>query len=322
MTDKKIIAVVGATGAQGGGLARAVLEAPDGPFVLRAITRNPSSAKARALADAGAEVVAADLGDEASLRAAFEGAYGAFVVTNYWDPDVAPGQSRSKLELTQAANAARAAREAGLKHVVWSTLEDTRPYFRHLGTDVPVLEDGYTVPHFDAKAEANAYFNEQGVPTTFLETTFFYEAFTSGQGPQRGPDGRLVLALAMDEAALSAVAAEDIGRTAYGIFAAGQRYVGRTVGLAGTHATGAEIAGLLAKVIGEPVDYRPLTFDQLRAAGFPAAEELGNMFQFYAEASESFVAHRDLEHLRTLNPRLQSLEDWLLAHQEELRATL
>ena len=321
MSAKKIIAVVGATGAQGGGLARAILDAPDGPFALRAITRNPDSAKAKEFAAAGAEVVAANLDDESSVRSAFQGAYGAFVVTNYWEAEVAPGQSRAQMELNQASNAARAARAAGLRHVVWSTLEDTRPYFTHLGSEVPVLEDGYQVPHFDAKAQGNALFTEQAVPTTNLDTTFFYEGLLR-MGPKRSADGRLVLNLALADATLSLVAAEDIGRTAYGIFAAGTRYVGRSVGLAGAHVTGQELADLLAKVLGEPVDYRPLTFDELRGAGFPQAEELGNMFQFYAEAADSFVAHRDLEHVRTLNPRLASLEDWLTEHREQLKAAL
>jgi uncharacterized protein YbjT (DUF2867 family) len=84
------------------------------------------------------------------------------------------------MELAQAAAAARAAKDAGLRHVVWSTLEDTRPHFARLGSDVPTLLGNYKVPHFDAKAEANALFTELGVPTTFLQTTMFYESFLDG----------------------------------------------------------------------------------------------------------------------------------------------
>ena len=85
MADKKVIAVVGSTGAQGGGLVRAILADPAGGFTVRAITRKASSDKARALAKAGAQVVEADLDDAASLKKALAGAYGAFCVTNFWE---------------------------------------------------------------------------------------------------------------------------------------------------------------------------------------------------------------------------------------------
>jgi uncharacterized protein YbjT (DUF2867 family) len=320
-TDKKIIAVVGATGSQGGGLARAILDDPEGPFALRAITRHADSPKAKELAARGAEVVEADLDDEPSVRRAFDGAYGAFVVTNFWaqlTPEQEAARSRAQMELEQATTAARAAKDAGLKHVVWSTLEDTRPHFEHLGSDLPTLDGGYKVPHFDAKGEANASFIEQGVPTTFLETTFYYESLLQGQGPHRDQNGELVLTNPMADSLMALVAAEDIGRTAYGIFLAGPRFIGRTVGLAGAHYTGEGLATLFTKVLGEKVVYRPLTHDQMRAAGFPGADEVGNMYQFYAEAADSFVGNRDIALIRTINPRLKSLQEWLTEHRDEI----
>jgi nucleoside-diphosphate-sugar epimerase len=111
--EKKIIAVVGATGAQGGGLVRAILADPAGPFTARALTRNPDAARARELAVQGVEVVEADLDDEGSLRQAFDGAYGAFVVTNFWaqrTPEEEKARTRAEMELAQAAAAARAAK--------------------------------------------------------------------------------------------------------------------------------------------------------------------------------------------------------------------
>jgi uncharacterized protein YbjT (DUF2867 family) len=122
MSDKKIIAVTGATGAQGGGLARAILADPEGGFAVRALTRDPGSEKARALAASGAEVVQADLDDAGSVRAAFTGAYGAFCVTNFWE------HFSAEKEVAQARSMAEAAKAAGVKHVVWSTLEDTRRF--------------------------------------------------------------------------------------------------------------------------------------------------------------------------------------------------
>jgi uncharacterized protein YbjT (DUF2867 family) len=326
VTDKKIIAVVGATGSQGGGLVRAILDDWNGPFAVRALTRNPDSRKAKEFAARGAEVVRVDLDDEAGLRTAFDGAHGAFVVTNFWEqltPEQTAVRSRARMELDHAANAARAAKAARLKHLVWSTLEDTRPHFEFLGSEPPTIEDGYKVPHFDAKNEANAHFTALGVPTTFLETSFFYEMFiAAGLGPRRGADGEAALTIPMGDSVMALVAAEDIGRTAHGIFLAGARFVGRTVGLAGTHATGGHLAALFAKVLGERVAYRPMTHDQLRAAGFPQAEELGNMFQFFTEAADTFVGNRDPGLIREINPRLQTLEDWLIEHRDELKSAL
>jgi uncharacterized protein YbjT (DUF2867 family) len=317
----KIIAVVGATGTQGGGLVEAILADPDREFAVRALTRDPRGPRAQALAARGAEVVAADLDDEDSLRKAFDGAYGAFVVTNYFaersEAEVA-ARSAADLELEQAGNAARAARDAGVQHVIWSTLEDTRQHFGD--TDrVPSLDEGrYKVPHFDAKSEADELFRAAGVPTTFLRTTFYYENLTDSLGPVRDADGQLVLTLPMGDSPISAIAVEDIGRTALGIFRRGQEYVGRVIAIAGEHLTGEQIVAAMSEVLGEPVRYQPHGWDEFRAFGFPGAVEFGNMFQYYAENAEQFAGDRDLDVVRELNPRLQSFRDWLKVHHTDL----
>jgi uncharacterized protein YbjT (DUF2867 family) len=321
MTDKKIIAVVGATGSQGGGLVRAILADPEGRFTARALTRNADSGKAREFASQGVEVVEANLDDEPSVRKAFDGAYGAFVVTNFWaqrTPEQEKAQTRAEMELAQAAAAARAAKDAGLRHVVWSTLEDTRPHFERLGIDVPTVFDSYKVPHFDAKGEANALFTELGVPTTFLQTTFFYEALLIGQGPHRDHNGELVLTIPMAGNKLALIAADDIGKTALGLFRRGADFIGKTVSIAGTHATGEELAAKFTAALGEKVAYRPLTHDQVRASGQPGALEFANTFQFYSDASEYFTGVRDLDLVRELNPELQTLDSWLTQHKNEI----
>lgn len=320
MAEKKLIAVVGATGSQGGGLVEAILADPSGPFAVRALTRTPESDRARDLAARGAGVVQADLGDEASVRQAFDGAYGAFVVTNYWadrTPEEEAARTRAEMELDHAAAAARAAKDAGLAHVIWSTLEDTRDHF---GDDdrVPTLESRWKVPHFDAKAEADDLFAQAGVPTTYLHTTFYFDAFTQGLGPVRGPDGKLAITFPMGDAPLSGVASEDIGGTALGIFRRGDEFIGKTVGLAGDHLTGAEYAAALSEALGEEVAYRPLSWDEFRALPIPAAEEMGNMFQYYAEDAARFTGHRDLDLARELNPALQSFTDWLDRHEGQV----
>ena len=325
MTEKKLIAVVGATGSQGGGLVEAILTDPEQRFAVRALTRSAQSEKSQALAAAGAEVVEADLDDEASLRKAFDGVHGAFVVTNYWverTPEEEAARTRAEMELEQADNAARAAKEAGVAHVIWSTLEDTRTHFGE--TDrVPSLDDGrYKVPHFDAKGEANELFAKYGVPTTFLQTTFYFEAITQGMGPVRGEDGKLVLTLPMADQPLSGIAAEDIGKTALGVFKRGDEFIGRTVSIAGDHLTGKEYATALGDVLGEQVTYQPYTWDEFRQLGFPTAIEVANMFQFYAEDSARFTGDRDLTLVRELNPDLQSFTDWLNLHQTEVKAVV
>jgi uncharacterized protein YbjT (DUF2867 family) len=122
VSEPKIIAVIGATGAQGGGLVRAIQGDPAGEFRARAITRNPDSDKARALAELGAEVVAGDVDDPESLKRAFEGAYGAYCVTFFWE------HFSPEKEMAQVRSMAEAAKAAGVQHVVWSTLEDTREW--------------------------------------------------------------------------------------------------------------------------------------------------------------------------------------------------
>jgi uncharacterized protein YbjT (DUF2867 family) len=321
MIEKKLIAVVGGTGAQGGGLVRAILADAEGPFIARALTRDAGSGKARELASQGVEVVEADLDDETSVRKAFDGAYGAFVVTNFWAQrtlEQEKARTRAEMELAQAAAAARAAKDVGLRHVVWSTLEDTRPHFERLGIDVPTVFSSYKVPHFDAKGEANAFFSELGVPTTFLQTTFYYEAFLDGQGPHRDENGELVLTNPMAGAKMALVAADDIGKTALAVFRRGDEFISKTVSIAGAHATGEELAAKFTRVLGEKVVYRPFTHDEVRASGQPGALEIANMYQFYSDASEYFTGVRDLGLVRELNPGLRSLDSWLDEHKSEI----
>jgi uncharacterized protein YbjT (DUF2867 family) len=313
MANDKLIAVVGGTGSQGGGLVRTILDDPSKAFRVRVLTRSAQSATARELAAAGAEVVEADLEDGASVRRAFEGADGAFVVTNYWadrSPEDEAASTRADMELRQADNAALGAKRAGVSHVIWSTLEDTRDV---LGANeqVPTVEGRYKVPHFDAKAEADALFRDYGVPTTFLRTTFFWEGFAGGVGPMRAEDGTLVLTVPMADQPLSGIAVADIGRTALGIFTRGAELIGQTVSIAGEHLSGDQYAAAFGDAFGEAVVYRPTTWEGFRAQGFPGAVEMGNMFQYYAQNAARFTGDRDLAAVRTLNPALQSFRDWL-----------
>jgi uncharacterized protein YbjT (DUF2867 family) len=309
----RIIAVTGATGAQGGGLIRAILADPGAGFTARAITRNPASDAAMALAAKGVDVVQADLDDEASLTRAFEDAHGIFCVTNFWE------HFSPEREKAQARNLANAVSAADPAHVIWSTLEDVRDYVGLNDSRMPTLMGGYKVPHFDAKAEANAFFREAGVPVTYLYTSFYWDNMISfGMGPVRGEDGTLAVTLPLADAALPSIAASDIGACAYGIFRDGASWIGRSVGIAGEHLTGSDMAAGLTEVLGEEVRYNAVTPATYSAFGFPGADELANMFQFNTEFAEDFGACRDVETTRRLNPGLRSYSQWLEQNVERI----
>ena len=313
MSTSKIIAVIGATGAQGGGLVRAILADASGGFKARAITRKASGEKAEALRKLGAEVVEADLDDEASLAKAFAGAYGAYCVTNYWE-HFTPAK-----EVSQARNMAQAAKAAKLEHVVWSTLEDTRKRVPLSDNRMPTLMEKYKVPHFDAKGDADSVFAEAGVPTTYLLTAFYWENFIYfGMGPKKGADGKLALTLPMGQAKLSAIAAEDIGKCAYGIFKQGRQWIGKRVGVAGDHVSGAQMAAELSKALGKEVVYNVVSPAVYRGFGFPGADDLGNMFQYYTEFEQEFAGARSLATSRSLNPELLDFKAWLAKYASRI----
>lgn len=313
MAEKKIIAVLGATGAQGGGLVRAIQSDPAGGFLARAVTRNPESDAARALAALGAEVVAADIDDQGSLERALAGAYGAYFVTFFW------AHFSPEREMAQAASMAQAARTVGVRHAIWSTLEDTRRWIPLSDDRMPTLMGQYKVPHFDAKGESNAYFTDAAVPTTFLLTSFYWDNLIHfGMGPRRGEDGRLVLTIPMGDKRLPGIAAEDIGPCAYGIFKGGEAYIDRTLGIAGEHLTGAQMAAELGRALGEEVRYHAISPADYRALGFPGAEDLGNMFQFKQEFETEFCGARDPAVARSLNPELQDFRTWLARNKDRV----
>jgi len=310
---KRLIAVIGATGAQGGGLVRAVLADPGGGFAVRAVTRKPGEGRAAELARAGAEVAAADLDDPASLAKAFEGADCAYCVTNFWE------HFSPEMELAQAKNLARAAKAAGVGHVIWSTLEDTRLSVPLTDDRMPTLMGTYKVPHFDAKGSADAFFAEAGVPTTFLLTSFYWDNLIHfGMGPKKGEDGRWSFVLPMADRKLPGIAAEDIGRCAYGIFKRGSGLVGRTVGIAGEHLTGSAMAAALSSALDRQIAYAYVPPEVYRTFGFPGAEDLGNMFQYNRDFADAFCARRDIAFSRSVHPGLQTFAQWLAQHAKEI----
>lgn len=311
--SKKIIAVFGATGAQGGGLAYAILNDKNSEFAVRAVTRDTSSGKAKALAALGAEVVTADINDVESIKKVLNGAYGAYFVTFFWD------HFSPEKEYEQAKNFAHAAHATGLKHVIWSTLEDTRKWVPLNDNRMPTLQGKYKVPHFDAKGEADQLFINEDLPVTFMRASFYWDNFIYfGSGPKKGPDGKLYITFPMDDKKMAGIAAEDIGKCAYGIFKKGKSLLGKTVGIAGEQLTGNEMAKALTKVLGQEVGYNNVTPETYRAFGFPGADDLGNMFQFYRDFDDVCNSVRDVKFSRELNPELKSFETWLSENAQRI----
>lgn len=313
MADKKVIAVLGATGAQGGGLVRAILADKSGDFTARALTRNVNSDKAKALADMGAEVVAADIDDYESLKKAFAGAYGVYGVTFFWE------HFSPEKETAQAASIAKAAKETNVQHIIWSTLEDTRKWIPIDDNRMPTLGDKYKVPHFDSKGEADKHFTDLNLPVTLLLTSFYWENFIYfGMGPKKGEDGKLALSLPLGDKKLTAIAVEDIGKSAYAIFKKGNEFIGKTVGISGDQLTGKEMAESFTKALGQEVVYKTVPFEVYRGLGFPGAEDLGNMFQFFHDFEDYFCGARSIEFSKSLNPSLQNFDGWLEENKNKI----
>lgn len=313
MPDKKVIAVVGATGAQGGGLVRAILNDPNGGFAARVLTRDVNSNKAKEFSRLGAEVVATDVDNPESLKKAFEGAYGAYCVTFFW------AHFSPEKEMAEARAMAEAAKAAGLRHVIWSTLEDTRKWVPLSDNRMPTLQGKYKVPHFDSKGESDHFFTDLGIPTTFLLTSFYFDNFIHfGMGPKKGPDGKWAITLPMGDKKMPCIAAEDIGKCAYGIFKKGDEFVGQTAAISGENLTGAQMAAVFSEVLGKEVIYNSVTPEAYRGFGFPGAEDLGNMFQFKRDFEEYYCGVRSPDFARTLNPSLQNFKTWLTKNQNAI----
>lgn len=313
MVGKKIIAVVGATGAQGGGLVRAILNDKDGGFTARAISRDATSEKAKELAKLGAEVVEADVDDPESMKRAFQGAYGAFLVTFFW------AHFSPEKEIAEAKNMAEAAKEAQLQHIIWSTLEDTRKWVPLSDSRMPTLMGKYKVPHFDCKGEADEVFKNLDLPVTFLLTSFYWDNFIHfGMGPKKGPDGKLAITLPMGDKKLPGIAAEDIGKSAYGIFKKGREFVGKTIGIAGEYLTGEQMASAFTRALGKEVRYNSVPPEAYRNFGFPGAEDLGNMFQFKRDFEDYYCGARNIDASRRINPELQNFDQWLAENKDRI----
>ena len=257
-SKKKLIAVIGATGHQGGSVAHALRSR--GEFSVRALTRSPE--KYRALAD---EVVRADLHRPETLKTAFEGAHGAFLVTNFWEEGTD--------EFGQALAAVRAAKDAGVQHLIWSTLPD-----------VEVISGGkFHVPHFTGKAKVDGVVREDGFANhTFVIPPFYYQNLVGTMAPQRQVDGSLGWALPLDpdQTCIHMGDVTEIGNIVAGAFAHPDRAGhGEYLPLVGDFMSFSQIVDTLNQ------QCHKLTFNQVPkdvfAGFFPGASEIAEMLGYF-----------------------------------------
>ena len=296
MNRKKIL-VFGATGAQGGSVARHLLER--GQFDVRAITRKTGSPAAQALRDLGAEIVQGDLDDPASLRAALEGCYGAFGVTNFWE--------HFNKEREQGRNLVAAVADAKIEHFVFSTLPPIEK----------ATNGALKSPHFDLKAEHEEYARSLGIPTTFVHVPFYYENFLAFFPPRPAGDGTYQFGFPQGDTPLAAMSVQDVGRIVAVVFEHPSAYIGKVLKLAGDEIPAATYADVMSRRTGTTIRYAHIPRETFAAFGFPGAEDLADMFEFYRVHIPSRA--RDIEQLRALAPELQDFETWAAKNEAKLR---
>lgn len=300
MADRNLILITGATGAQGGSVARHLLAR--GKFAVRCLTRNPDSEKAAALRQSGAEVVKGDLDDIRSLRAALAGCYGAFGVTNYWE--------HFEREYEQGKNLIDAVADSGVQHFVLSTL----PYAKKISNGT--LE----VPHFDMKGMLEEYARGRNPGTTFVHIAYYFENFLTWFAPRKQPDGTYAFGFPQGDTPLAGVAVDDIGGVVAVLFEHPERYKARTVGIVGDDLPPKTYAEAMTRVLGEKVVYNYVPREVFASFGFPGAADLANMFEF----NRLYIPSRraDLEESRALYSQMQTFEAWLGANRDRLLSVL
>ncbi|MDR4480507.1 MAG: NmrA family NAD(P)-binding protein [Nitrospira sp.] len=247
-----------------------------------------------------------------SQQAFAETAAVVFCVTFFWAHG-SPERYRSREPMAQAA------KSAGVLHVIWST-RNTAIDFRSRILWMPTLHRRVQGAHFDARAKRiRCSAARIRRPSVWPLTSFYWDNLIHfGMGPKQGPDGTLAFTLPMGEARLPGIAAEDIGKCVLGLMKKRDAYLGTTVGIAGEHLTGSQMAVALTKAFGREVRYNAVSPEVYRTFGFPGADELGNMFQFKRDFNAAFCGARNPVIARTLNPSLQTFAQWLEGNKNQI----
>ncbi|XP_068102562.1 nmrA-like family domain-containing protein 1 [Hyperolius riggenbachi] len=290
MAGKETIVVFGATGAQGGSVACALLK--DGTFAVRAVTRDPKKPEAEKLKKAGAELVVADLDDEKSVEAALKGVHGAFLVTNAWDHT--PGHNK---EVEQGKMVANLCKHLGLKHVVYSGLENVK---KLTGGKLDVF-------HFDGKGEVEDYFRHIGCHMTSVRLSFYFENFLTSFKPQKCEDGKsYCLNLPMGDVPLDGISVTDLGPAVVCILKNASHYAGKNIGLSAEKLTAAQYAEIMSQVLGKTIKDAKVHPDEFEKKVEHGMKEMAKMFHFYRMKPD-----RDVALTHKLNPHVKSFYQWM-----------
>ena len=280
----KLVVVFGSTGKQGGSVARALLQKG---FKVRGITRNTESDKAKELKKLGAELAKGDLDDATSIDQALKGAYGVFLVTNYFE------YLDKEREIKQGKTVADACKRSGVKHLVYSGLE--------LVKDIT----GKDCPHFDGKGHIERYLDEIGIPNTSVRYAFYYENFIGEFSIQKQDDNTNQWTVCM-KGPMDGISVYDGGPAIASVFENPKEYIGRKIGISGEKITPEEYMSILTKVTGKTYHSKFLPVEVFEKLPFPGADDFAAMFDFYERGNPD----RDIGLTKRLNPQTKGFEAW------------
>ena len=297
---KKIILVTGATGAQGGSVARGLLN--QGQFAVRILTRNGRTRKALALKEAGAEIALGDMGNPEHLKHALKGCYAVFGVTNSW--------KHFEDEYRLGKNLIDAVSGSTIEHFVFSSMISYND----------LSKGAFPYRHYDVKAELQAYAKSLNLPATFVQPSFYYENFLNFHQIQKDEAGNLFFGFPQGNTKLATMSVEDYGGIVATVFQYPNEYIGRTFRAVGADHTGDEYAAILSQVLQKKVYYKYISRDEYAGLGFPHAEALANMF----EVQRLHIPHRLVDMIESfgLNPKMQNFKQWAAKNKERFEATI
>jgi len=278
----KLILVTGATGNQGGAVARELLKRG---FRVRALTRDTQKPKALALAELEAEVVQGDLDDRASVEQALAGVYGVFAVQNFWE-------TGAEREIQQGVMLADAAKTANVQHFVYSSVGSANRNTR--------------VPHFDSKAQIEEHIQQIGIPYTIFRPVAFYYSWISPTIRDYAMQGVYSLPLSPNTK-VQLLSEEDYADFVAMAFERPEQWLGQSLDVASTELSIVQVAELFGQVLGRPVQYTQISWEQFRQMG---GEEYASMFEFFENVGYS----ADLALLRQMNTTLTPFDQYLQQH--------